>query len=241
MRNNKYKVDLLAFGAHPDDVEFGCGGLMYKIASLGSKTAIVDLSEAELSTNGSVKLRYHESEKAKNILKAHYRENLQIPNNFFFNSKEIQKKLINSVRKYQPKIVLVPYYFDRHPDHENASKLIREALFTSGLIKYKTNYKPHRPKYVLFYMLWHEFTPSLIIDINKEFNFKTKSILAYNSQFNFKKGQRITIDNQDRTFKYIEARARNYGFIIGKDYGEPYLSINPIGINSPTDILPNFY
>lgn len=238
---NKFEVDVLAFGPHPDDVEFGCGGLLKKVSKLGHSTAVVDMSLAELSTNGTVELRLKEAENARKILGVKYRENLKLPNNFFSNSKEVQDKLIRTIRKYRPKLVLLPYYFDRHPDHENGSNLIRNALFTSGLVKYETQQNKHRPTHVLFYMLWNEFKPSLIVDITQEWSEKLKAILAYKSQFNPKIGRAKTIDNEKRTLKFIEARARVYGFSINKDYGEPFLSINPIGTENPLNILPNFF
>lgn len=240
-KENKYKVNTLAFGAHPDDVEFGCGGLLAKLAKQGKKTAIVDMSLAELSTNGTVENRLIEANEARKVLGATFRENLEIPNNFFFNIRAYQDKLIHALRKYQPDVVLAPYYFDRHPDHENASKLIRDVLFTAGLKRYETELGRHKPIYVLFYMMWNEFVPSITVDITEEFDTKVASILAYKSQFELDAKSIKTIDNEDTTLKYIEARARNYGFPIQRKFGEPYLSINPIGVSDVSNILPNFF
>ncbi len=238
---NDYKVKVLAIGAHPDDVEFGCGGLMKKFAKKGYKTAIVDMSQAELSSNGTVDERMKEAGDSREILGAAYRENLKIPNNFFFNTKEYQDKLVYAVRKYQPEMILAPYFFDRHPDHENASKLIRDTLFTAGLRMYKSEFEKHRPIYVLFYMMWYEFQPSLVVDISDELDDKINSLLAYKSQFDLAPGRVKTIDNEDATLKYVEARARTYGFPIQRKYGEPYLSINNLGVDDPFSVLPNFF
>lgn len=242
MSNNDLKVDVLAIGAHPDDVEFACGGTLAKMSSQGKKIAIVDLSKSELSTNGTVPERLIEANNARNILGVSYREILDIPNNFFFNTKEHQDLVIDVVRKYQPEMLFLPYTFDRHPDHENASKIIRDSLFTGGLKMYKTLREKWRPKYVFAYMLWYEFKPSFIVDITDTFDIKVKSILAYESQFQLDSTRIQTIDNNNDTIKYIEARARVYGFHIQKTYGEPFLSLNySVGVSSPFDLLPNFF
>lgn len=240
---NKYKVDVLAFGPHPDDIEFGCGGTLAKLAKHGKKVAIIDMSLAENSTNGDVVTRLKEAQKAGKILGAAFRENLELPNNFFKNTKRNHDKIVRIIRKYQPELVLLPYFFDRHPDHENGSKMIREALFSTGLVKYKTGQPKHRPSRVLFYMLWNEDKPSFVVDITDEFETKMQSILAYKSQFELDKSKKrvYTIDNDDRMLKYVESRARNYGFVINRTFGEAFLSINPIGINSPFDTIENFF
>lgn len=239
--DNEQKLDILAFGAHPDDVEVGCGGLLLKVAKMGYKTGIVDLSLAELSTNGDTPSRLREADQSRKILNVKVRENLGIPNNFFFNSKEVQDKIIRVIRKYQPEMILMPYFSDRHPDHEEAPKLIKQAIFTSGLIKYETEQKNWRPKYVFYYMLWYEFEPSFIVDISDEFEIKLKAYLAYGSQFKLDKNRLKTIDNDAKTLKFFEARNRHYGFNISRTYGEPYLSTFPLGINNPFDYLPNLF
>jgi bacillithiol biosynthesis deacetylase BshB1 len=239
---NVHKVDVLAIGAHPDDVEFGCGGTLAKLSKLGKTVGIIDLSKSELSTNGTVEERLVEADEARKILGVKYREVLDIPNNFFFNNKEYQDVVIEKIRQYQPEMVFIPYVFDRHPDHENASKIIRDSLFTGGLKMYKTALEKWRPKYVFAYMLWYEFSPSMVVDITETFQTKLDSILAYKSQFKLDPKRTTTIDNNDDTIKYIDARARVYGFHIQKTYGEPFLSLNySIGVSNPFDLLPNFF
>lgn len=237
----QHEVDILAFGAHPDDVEFGCGGLLVKAAKSGLATGIVDLSLAELSTNGTVEIRKKEAEKAREILGVSVRENLEVPNNFFFNSRELQDTLIRTLRKYRPRMVLLPYFVDRHPDHEETPKLVKQAIFTAGLVKYKTDREPHRPEYVLHYMLWHEFEPTVVFDITEEWEAKKKALLAYESQFVASEGSKKTIDNDEETVRYWESRARAYGFRIGKPFGEPYWSYQPVGLQEPFGILPNVF
>lgn len=243
MENKKQtsKLDILAFGAHPDDVEAGCGGLLVKAAKAGFKTGIVDLSLGELATNGTVGSRQKEAEEARKILKVKIRENLKLPNNFFENSPKVQEKIIRLIRKYRPEMVLLPYWFDRHPDHQDVAKLVRPALFTSGLVKYKTGQAPHRPKYLLFYLLWFEFKPSMVVDITEEWEEKVKALASYKSQLQRNKKNRPTVYNDRKVSRLLEARARNYGFLVGKTFGEPYLSIGPVGTKNPLDFLPNYF
>jgi len=235
------KLDLLAFGAHPDDVEAGCGGFLIKYAQQGKKVGIVDLSLAELSTNGTIPVRMEEAKNAAHIIGAVVRENLEFPNNFFVNSKENQEKIINVIRKYKPEIVLLPYWNDRHPDHAASRDIIFPALFTAGLKNFISGASlPHRPKYVFFYQLWYGFTPTFILDISKEFPVKIDAILAYQSQFVKKEGSIDTKDTNPAFLKYIEARHRNSGYEIGVEYGEAYASATPLGIKDMQSLLPNY-
>jgi bacillithiol biosynthesis deacetylase BshB1 len=237
----QFDYEVLAFGAHHDDVEAGCGGFLAKVAKSKKKVAIVALSRAELATNGTPEIIWKEALEAAKILGVKSRETLDIPNNFFEPTKENQIKIINVIRKYKPRIVLLPYYVDRHPDHQDCYKLIWPALFTSGLIKFKTEYPPHRPHYVFFYRLWYDFKPTFIVDISEEFTVKMKALAAYKSQFQRTKGSRLTPDNDETFWKYWEARHRNYGYEINTLYGEPYLSLTPIGIKDLNSILPNYF
>jgi bacillithiol biosynthesis deacetylase BshB1 len=234
------KLDVLAFGAHPDDVEAGCGGMLAYMANSGKRTGIVDLSQAELSTNGTLKQREREASNAAKILGVEVRENLKLPNNFFFNSKEVQRKIINVIRKYKPEMVLLPYWFDRHPDHESVRSLVWPALFTGGLLKYKTNYQKHRPGTVLFYRLWYDFTPSFIFDVSDVFDKKIEAIKAYESQFAKTNVSIETKDNDQKFFDFWNARHLNDGYHIGVKYGEPYLSTTPLGVTNLDSFLPNY-
>lgn len=240
MKKSEKKLDILAFGAHPDDVEVGCGGMLVHMTSRGKRAGIIDLSYAELSTNGNLKERRKEAKKAADILGVEVRENLGLPNNFFFDSKEVQKSIIDVVRKYRPEIVLLPYWFDRHPDHEKVRDMVWSALFTGGLLKYKTGYEKHRPGKVFFYGMWYDFVPSFIFDVSKVFERKMEAIKAYESQFVKKKGSIETKDNEKELFDYLWARHLNDGYKIGVKYGEPYLSVTPLGISNPESLLENY-
>lgn len=236
-------LDVLAFGPHPDDVEFGCGGYLVTSARAGKRVGIIDMTEGEMSTNGTVAARLEEAQAAADIMGVVMRENLQLPNNYLYNSPEVQEKIVTAIRTYRPNTILIPYDYDRHPDHENASRLVREAVFTSGLIKYKTgDLAPHRPKHFYFYSLWCEFEPSFILDVTDVWDVKTQALLAHTSQFSTTKDTIPTIDTQDSTKLFWEARARHYGFKINASFGEPYKSVYfPIGIRNPDDLLPNLF
>lgn len=242
-KEKKEQLDILAFGPHPDDVEFGCSGLLIKAARLGYKVGIIDMSIAENSTNGNKELRLQEADKARKIIGASIRENLWMENNFFEKNKENQNKIIRVLRTYRPTMILIPYDFCRHPDHEDTTDIIRAAVFTSGLMKYQLDGLPHfRPTYMLQYMLWMPFEPSLIYDITNEWDTKLNSLMAYESQMGNGNGQHKTIDNQDSTKKMFEARARHYGFMINREFGEPYKSVYfPVGLEKPFDLLPNLF
>ncbi len=241
MEDKNSNLDILAFGAHPDDVEFACGGLLLKAKKLKLKTGIVDLTLGELGDNGTVEERLKEAKEAANFLGCAFRENLNLGDNKVKDTDENRKKVVEVIRKHRPKMVLAPYWSDRHPDHEATGILVKKAVFSAGVTKYQTNQPAFRPKYLFFYMLWEEFKPSVVLDITSEWEDKVKALLIHKSQFKLEPGRIKTIDNQERTLKFWEARARNYGFWIGKDFGEPYLSIWPLGTEDLFNFLPNLF
>lgn len=235
-------IDLLAFGPHPDDVEASCGGLLIKSAKRGYTVAICDMTRGELSTNGTVEERQKEAEKAAEIMGAKARVNLGIKNNFLFNTEENQRAVMRVLRMLKPRMVLMPEVFDRHPDHENAPKVIRDAIFTSGLRKYDVDGLPHfRPEYAFAYPLWYESdNPSFIVDVSDVWDQKLKALYAHESQFTLRKGSTPTIDTSDSAKQYLEAQGRRSGFMIGKTFGESYRSVYlPMGIDDPFMFLPN--
>ena len=218
------KLDVIVFAAHPDDAELSIGGTIAKFSSLKLKTGIIDLTRGEMSSRGNIKLRQKEADKAGEILGIAYRENLGISDgNIEINKKNLEK-IINVIRRLTPKIVFAPYFNDRHPDHIQASKLIKDAMFKTGLTKFKTkfngkNQSAYRPKKLFYYMQTYSFTPSFIIDITETFNQKFKAIKAYSSQFydpNHKGPE--TFISRPEFLEYVEARAKFYGFQIQKKY-----------------------
>lgn len=182
------KIDILAIGAHPDDVELGCGGTLAKLISAGKTVAVVDLTQGELGTRGTNFTRAEEAANASKILGLSARENLKMKDGFLQNSEEYQMQIVKMIRKYQPEIVLANAIDDRHPDHAKASKLVSDACFLSGLVKIETvgegkNQQPWRPKHVFHYIQWKNITPDFVIDISDFMEKKIEACLAYKTQF----------------------------------------------------------
>jgi bacillithiol biosynthesis deacetylase BshB1 len=217
------RIDCLAFGPHPDDVELFCGGLLLKLRKQGYKTAVVDLTKGELSTNGDIVTRQKEANKATQILGLHTRVNLALPETDLESDSSYRFEIIKIIRQFLPKICLVPYWKDRHPGHESASRLIKSAIFDSGLIKIDTGQEIYRPETILYYMLHHSFIPSFIVDISEEMRDKLTAIKSYSSQFlDTSNSQDQTFINRPAFIESIETRAAFLGQQIGAKYGEGY-------------------
>jgi bacillithiol biosynthesis deacetylase BshB1 len=232
------KIDLLAFGPHPDDVEMGCGGLLIKLKKIGYKTGIIDLTRGELSSNGDIKTRTKETQAASKVLEIDVRENLNLQDGNIINDIESRNRIIEMLRKYRPKMVLFPYYKDRHPDHENAHKLIKDSVFISGLVRYQTSLDFFRPDIVLNYMLHFEFIPSFIVDIADELEKKVEAVTAYKSQFfsNFEKD--VVTHISTKSFNDIlHTRAKYFGLKINSSAGEAYFTYSKIRINNPMEFF----
>ena len=234
------KLDILAFGAHPDDVELGCSGTIAKEISLGKKVGIVDLTRGELGTRGSVEIRNSESANAATILGVLVRENLDMRDGFFQNNEENQMKIIGMIRKYQPEIVICNAIQDRHIDHGKGSKLVSNACFLSGLRRIETVVEGEiqnawRPKVVYHYIQWENISPDFVVDITGFIDKKMDAIFAYSSQFYDPKSKEpespITSKNFLDSVKY---RAQDLGRIVGVDFAEGftverYLAVNSLG------------
>jgi len=224
------ELDILAIGAHPDDVELCCSGTLAKAVTQGYRVGILDLTEGELGTRGSRSLRRKEAKKAADVLGVSIRENLRLQDGNIPVDKESTKKLIQVLRAYRPKILFIPYSLERHPDHVNAHHLCRETWFYSGLGKILTRRRgkrqePWRPHACYQFMQWHEFTPSFVVDISDVYHKRTQSILAYSSQFyNPQSREPQTMLSQKSFLDFVEARARHFGGRIGVHYGEPFFS-----------------
>jgi bacillithiol biosynthesis deacetylase BshB1 len=182
------KLDVLAFGVHPDDVELGCAGTLLVAIAEGKKVGIIDLTQGELGTRGTAETRKIEATNAAEILGVHVRENLKMADGFFQNDEQHQRKIIETIRKYQPTVILCNAPEDRHPDHGRSAKLVSDAAFLSGLRKIVTNYDGKmqdawRPTYVFHYIQARYLKPDFIVDISAHHEVKLKSILAYTTQF----------------------------------------------------------
>lgn len=234
------KLDILAIGVHPDDVELGCSGTIINEIKKGKKAGIVDLTQGELGTRGSVETRYAEAANAAMLMGVAIRENLKMRDGFFENDEANKLKLITAIRKYKPQIVLANALHDRHPDHGRAGKLIAESCFLSGLAKIETKdetgnlQEKWRPAYVLHYIQDWYHEPDLIIDITDSFEQRMKAIQAYTTQFHTSQqdeGPQTYISTPD-FLEAIIARARMLGKKIGVRFAEGYTTEKKVGISN---------
>ncbi len=232
------KLDILVFGAHPDDVEIGCGGTILKEISLGKKVGIIDLTKGELGTRGSSKIRSEEVKKASKILGVSVRENLQFEDGFFMNDKTHQLEIVKIIRKYKPNIVLCNAVDDRHIDHPKGSKLVSDSCFLSGLSKIETKIEGRlqenwRPKNVFHYIQWKNIDPDFVVNISGFMKAKLKSVFAYSSQFYDPKSKAPKTPISSKNFaESIEYRAKDFGRLIGVEFAEGFTSERYIAIES---------
>ncbi len=222
------KLDILAFGAHPDDVELGAGATIAKEISLGKKVGIVDLTRGELGTRGSAEIRDKEAALSAKILGVSVRENLGFADGFFVNDKEHQLEIIKMIRKYQPEIVLCNAIDDRHIDHPKGSNLVSDACFLSGLVKINTlvegkSQEKWRPKQVYHFIQWKNLKPDFVVDVSGFIDKKAESILAYSSQFFDPKSEEPETPISSKNFiDSVKYRARDLGRMIGVDHAEGF-------------------
>ena len=236
------KVDILAIGAHPDDVELSCGGTLAKHAHGGKKVAVVDLTEGELGSRGSVTTRYTEAAEASKILGIVDRKNLQLPDGFFQEDQESLIRLVRQIRYFQPTIILANAPSDRHPDHGKGAQLIARAAFLSGLRKIETSYndvlqEPWRPSSVYHYIQDYFLEPDFVVDVTDFVEKKFEAIKAYKTQFydpNSKEPQ--TPISGEEFFDFMKGRMMQYGRPIGVKYAEGFVTDRYIGVDNLFDL-----
>lgn len=232
------KLDILAFGVHPDDVELGCSGTILAALAEGKKVGVIDLTQGELGTRGNAQTRNQEAKAAAAILGIQVRENLFMADGFFQNDETHQRKLIEVIRKYQPEIILANAPEDRHPDHGRSAKLVSDAAFLSGLRKIETMHngalqQAWRPAYVFHYIQDRFIQPSFVVDITAHMDKKIESILAYTTQFNSTNGNEPqTYISTPQFLETVKARAMMLGKRIGVGYAEGYITEKIIGLKS---------
>jgi len=237
------KLDILAIGAHPDDVELGCGATVAKSIAQGKKVGILDLTRGELGTRGSAEIRDKEAAKAAKTLGVQVRENLAFADGFFVNDEKHQFEVIKIIRKYQPKIVLCNAIDDRHIDHPKGSKLVSDACFLSGLIKIETklngkSQKAWRPKHVYHYIQWKNLEPNFVVDVGGFIDIKLKAVKAYDSQFYNPNSNEPTSPITSKNFlDSIVYRAQDLGRLIGSDYAEGFTTERYVAIKSFDDLI----
>lgn len=238
------KLDILAFAAHPDDVELGCSGTLIKHQNLGLKIGVIDLTKGELGTRGNAALRAVESNKASQILKLTTRENLGFADGFFKNDEEHLIPIIQKIRKYNPNIILANAIEDRHPDHGRAAKLVADACFYAGLIKIKTfdenglAQQVWRPKTLYHYIQYNYIKPDFVIDISKEMDTKIEAVMAYSSQFFDPNSSEPETPISSLAFlDSLKERAKDLGRMINVNYAEGFTAARLVGVNKLSDLL----
>lgn len=236
------KLDILAFGAHPDDVELGCGATLAKEISSGKRVGIVDLTRGELGTRGSAKIRDQEAQDAANILGVAVRRNLNFADGFFINDRNHQLALIELIRFYQPDVVFCNAIKDRHIDHGKGSSLVSDACFLSGLIKIETTrngklQKPWRPKHIYHYIQWQSLTPDFVVDVSSHFDKKIEAVLAYKSQFYDSSSDEPETPISSKNFiDSVSYRAQDLGRLTGVSFAEGFNVERLVVVDSVFDL-----
>lgn len=237
------KLDILAFGAHPDDVELGCSGTIAKEISLGKKVGIIDLTRGELGTRGTAQTRDEEAAEAAKILGVTVRENLNFRDGFFVNDEAHQLEIIKMIRKYQPEIVLCNAITDRHIDHGKGSKLVSDACFLSGLSKIETELngeiqKHYRPKLVYHYIQWQNLEPDFVVDISGFMEVKMESVKAYKTQFYDPNSKEPVTPITSKNFlDNVMYRAVDLGRLVGVEHAEGFTVERYLTVNSLSDLM----
>jgi len=237
------KVDVLAIGVHPDDVELGCSGTLVKSVKQGMSVGICDLTQGELGTRGNAELRLKEAEEARQIIGASFRVNLGMEDGFFEVNKANKLKIVEVIRACRPDKVLINAPKDRHPDHGRSAQLEADACFLSGLRKIETEWEGEsqeawRPKLVLHYIQDYYMDPAVVVDISDEWDQKLQSIKAFSSQFfNANSSEPESPISSKQFLDVVEGRAMTYGRLIGTSYGEGYVAQRPVGVGSLGDLI----
>ena len=217
------ELDILALAAHRDDVEQTCGGTLLKMAERGCRTGILDLTQGEMGTRGTAESRAQEAAEAARILKVSWREALDIPDGRVENTWENRLKVAKVLREKRPRVLILPYWEGRHPDHYTASVLGYEAAFVSGLAKLPIDGAAHRPFKIIYATLYRDVRPTFVVDITNQFEARFESLMAYKSQFSDQQAGSGIFPAQAEIRARVESMARFYGMLAGVTYGEPFV------------------
>jgi bacillithiol biosynthesis deacetylase BshB1 len=221
---SNHSLDILAIAAHRDDVEQTCGGTLLKAAQRGQRTGILDLTQGEMGTRGTAEDRAREADDAAKILRVEWRRALDIPDGRVENTWENRLKVAGVIRETRPRVVIIPYWKGRHPDHYTASVLGYEACFLAGLAKLDAGAtQPHRPFKIIYATLYYDIRPTFVVDISEQFEAKFASILAYKSQFNDQEAGKDLFPAEEEIRVRVDSMARFYGALGGVTHAEPFL------------------
>ncbi|PYV92207.1 MAG: bacillithiol biosynthesis deacetylase BshB1 [Acidobacteria bacterium] len=228
------KLDALAFGAHPDDIELVVSGTLLKLADLGYNTGVVDMVRGELGTRGTPQIRAREAQASARILSLKLRENLKLTDGQIFNTQPARLKVIRTLRKYRPSLVFTHYWDDKHPDHVHTSQIVTEACYLSGLAKIGTGQERFRPQKIFYFMLPHYVEPSFIVDISQYFDRKMQALRCFSSQLHDPKSREPqTYLSVPEFLLALESLHRYYGTLIQSKYAEAFYCTEVISIDDP--------
>ena len=221
-------VDVLAIAAHPDDVELTCAGTLVMLSRRGRRFGIVDLTRGEMGTRGTPETREAEARRAAEILGAEFRETLDFGDGGLVRSRENELALIDVIRREKPRLILTSYPDDRHPDHRRAGEIARDAAFYAGLRRIESAYPAHRPQQTVYFSTAHLHPPTFVVDVTPAMETRRRAVLAFTSQFHDpKSAEPQTMLSQQSFLASVEARARVFGFMIGVEFGEGFVSMRP--------------
>jgi bacillithiol biosynthesis deacetylase BshB1 len=234
-------VDVLAIAAHPDDIELTCAGTLVMLAAKGRPFGIVDLTRGEMGTRGDAASRDREAKDAAAVLGAQFREILDFGDGGLIKSRENELVLIDVIRRERPRLILTSYPEDRHPDHRRAGEIVTDAAFYAGLRKLETSYPAHRPQQTVYFSTNYVQAPTFIVDVTAAMEKRLAAMRSFASQFhNPESKEAPTILSQEGFLAAMEGRARYYGFMIGVDYGEGFISRRPPRIDDPVSVFEGF-
>jgi bacillithiol biosynthesis deacetylase BshB1 len=226
-------LDLLAIAAHPDDVEQTCGGTLIKMAETGYRTGVLDLTVGEMGTRGEPSLRLKEAETAARHLLLAWRGNLELPDARLENTLAVRLTLMSEIRRLRPRVVILPYWEGRHPDHCRAAEIVYEACFLAGVRKLDESSEPHRPFKLLYASVYANVTPSFVVDISAQFERRMAALLSYESQYGRQGEASDLFPDPEEIRERLAAVARFYGNLIGTRYGEPFVVKETLRVDDP--------
>lgn len=231
-------ADVLAFGTHPDDAEIGCGGTLIKLTDAGLKVVVVDLVRGEMGTRGNAEIRAEEAAASSKVLGLHARDNLGLEDANIGTTPEAKRTVVEALRRWRPKAIFLPYWEDRHPDHANASRLIYESAFLSGLIRFETGQEAHRPTQLFYYMGWYEFEPTFVVDITAQAERKMEAIYSFGTQFraDAERGPQTRLTSPTTDW-LIRSRMAHFGSRIRSKFGEGFLIRGRLEVENPLDLM----
>lgn len=238
--SDEVRLDALAVGAHPDDVELACGGTLLKLVALGYRVGVLDMARGEMGTRGSGEIRAREAEAASREMKLTLRDNLELPDGHIWLTEESRVKMARKIRLYRPRVVFTHYWEDPHPDHVHTCQIVREAAHVAGLAKYDTEpgQERFRPHTVAHFMFPRTVTPSFVVDISEWAEQKLKAVMSYKSQLFDPNSKEPETNLSGETFlRRVEARQRFYGALITAEHGEAFVVREALNVRDPIELL----